>query len=162
MTTPLRLRELLKEPFGPYPVEEILERNAPKALFRLESTRLFFKDEPIGFVTPISPICLCLCFRRLDETEFITTPPRGSRLLDPRTNKAETPVDVFGILRLNKMSYLTETGRIRLQAELRQRDVPGRRLTLERLFGDGKISGSTIRVYLRFRKTHPAAFLTSK
>ncbi|EDR13790.1 uncharacterized protein LACBIDRAFT_322967, partial [Laccaria bicolor S238N-H82] len=84
-----------------------------------------------------------------DETEFITTPPRGSRLLDPRTNKAETPVDVYGILRLNKTAYLTETGRIRLRAELRQRDGPGSGLTLERLFGDGKNSGSTIRVYLR-------------
>jgi hypothetical protein len=162
MTAPLRLNELLKAPFGPYPVEEIMEENAPKALFRLESTRLFFKGEPIGFVIPISPIGVSLCFLRLDETEFITTPPRGSRLLDPRTNKAETPVDVFGILRLNKTAYLTETGRIRLQAELRQRDGSGSGLTLDRLFGDGKNSGSTIRVYLRFRKTHPAAFLTSK
>lgn len=122
----------------------------------------FSKTNQLGSLPPSRPFVSCLCFLRLDETEFITTPPRGSRLLDPRTNKAETPVDVFGILRLNKTSYLTETGRIRLQAELRQRDVPGRRLTLERLFGDGKNSGSTIRVYLRFRKTHPAAFLTSK
>ena len=77
MTTPFRLSELLKEPFGPYPVEEILERNAPKALFRLESTRLFFKDEPIGFVTPISPICLLLMFPQVGRNRVYYHPSSG-------------------------------------------------------------------------------------
>lgn len=73
---------------------------------------------------------------------------------------------MIGVLEIEKLDWLSDTGRKWLGSDLRRRDDEKRtagkasQLTLEWIYGDGINSGSTISVWLKFDKAMSAAYMT--
>ena len=129
---------LLKEPFGPYPDELILQNHDTHTL-QLTSVRLQFEGGKgaIG----------------LDDTEWPTKP---------------IPiVYFFGIIEIDKLNWLSEQGLGYLQTDLIQRDlemsgkVASRPLQLASLYPmfNGKLSNLRMRVWVRGKKAVSANFM---
>jgi hypothetical protein len=95
----------------------------------------------------------------LDETELLDEAPPSSRFV-------KNPVEVIGVLGIEKLDWLSDKGREWLSFDLRRRDdqkkIAGKpsQLTLEAVYGDGVNSGSTISVWLKFDKSMSAAYMT--
>lgn len=70
------------------------------------------------------------------------------------------------MLEIEKLDWLSETGKKWLSFDLRKRDndlkIAGKpsQLSLEAIYGDGVNSGSTISVWLKFEKILGAAYMT--
>ncbi|KXN86909.1 hypothetical protein AN958_09504, partial [Leucoagaricus sp. SymC.cos] len=141
----MSLSKLLEDPFGPYPDQNILNPKWPRR----------------GEIRPTLTSVLLRCNREdigLDETELIHDASPTSRFV-------KHPVEVMGVLEIEKLDWLSETGRRWLEFDLRRRDVEmsigrGSRLTLESVYGDGVNSGSTISVWVKFEKSMSAAYMT--
>lgn len=95
----------------------------------------------------------------LDETEYLKEAPSSSRI-------AEHDVETFGVLEIERLDWLSETGKEWLVQDLRKRDddfkIVGKpsRISLESVYGDGVNSGSTISVWLKFDKILSATYMT--
>jgi hypothetical protein len=95
----------------------------------------------------------------LDETELLKEAPSSSRI-------AQHAVETFGVLEIEKLDWLSETGKKWIAQDLRKRDddfrTVGRpsQMTLESVYGDGVNSGSTISVWVKFDKILSAAYMT--
>ncbi|GLB36142.1 hypothetical protein LshimejAT787_0304300 [Lyophyllum shimeji] len=133
--------KLLKDPFGPYPEEDILSddvRRLPLKSFYMESG-----GAPIGF----------------DETEFVTTPPSTSRI-------ALEPTEFYGLLKIESLNWLSPQGKEWLQLDLQERDLelnPQRtasRLTLSSIYGERRNEGSRLLVQIYGVKAQSARFMT--
>lgn len=70
------------------------------------------------------------------------------------------------MLEIEKLDWLSETGKKWLSFDLRKRDndlkIAGKpsQLSLEAIYGDGVNNGSTISVWLKFEKILGAAYMT--
>ncbi|THU92103.1 hypothetical protein K435DRAFT_216770 [Dendrothele bispora CBS 962.96] len=146
MPKSLNLRQLISQPLGPYPESLILSESFPR--------------KGSGFVPRLSSVYIDANKRAsgLDYTEFVGVAPGGL-----------PHVRFFGILEIENLSWLSDTGRECLQTELRERDGKLNRLdessrsglTLERLYGSRPGEGSKICVWLCCEKNVAAAFLTT-
>ncbi|KAJ7709466.1 hypothetical protein B0H17DRAFT_1028079 [Mycena rosella] len=156
---PLPIKDLLKEPFGPYPDCDILDpafKPQGTKLLQLERLRLQRDGQYIG----------------LDSIERYLEPPTASQA-NP------SPVYLFGVLVIQELAWLSSAGRIILTKELNKRDVKLsnprssqnsrkstqlRELRLEPLYGQtpGFGEGFKIKVWLRCQKENAAMFMTAK
>jgi hypothetical protein len=71
-----------------------------------------------------------------------------------------------GVLEIDRLDWLSETGRLWLEYDLRKRDddksiaAPPSQLTLQAVYGDGVNSGSKISVWVKFDKNSSALYMT--
>jgi hypothetical protein len=145
MSPKFKFQQLINEPFGPYPDDEILSPSFPPPGFlpTLEVLALECANEAIGF----------------DECEHILAPSQNSLT-------ARHPVFFYGLLKIESLGWLSENGTDLLEAELRHRDqllhphIERSGITLERLYGNFKGRGSTISVYIRCEKKMAAEYMT--
>ncbi|KAJ7685539.1 hypothetical protein DFH06DRAFT_1313832 [Mycena polygramma] len=148
---PPSFKDLIKEPFGPYPDSLILRTPPGKKLLQLRRLRIQQNNKFIG----------------LDACE---------RYLDPPA-KASSPVFFFGVLVIDQLSWLSEAGNAFLKDDLNKRDenwtgqrasqnsrksTQPRQLKLEALYGQMPGNGFKIKVWIRCEKESAAMFLTSK
>ncbi|XP_006458049.1 hypothetical protein AGABI2DRAFT_115068 [Agaricus bisporus var. bisporus H97] len=142
------LRKLLEDPFGPYPDYRILNPEWPRKSGSV----------PRPVLTSVHMKCGGRSIG-LDETELLKEAPSSSRI-------AQHNVETFGVLEIEKLNWLTETGKRWLEQDLRKRDddfkTAGKasQLSLETVYGDGVNSGSTISVWLKFDKILSATYMT--
>ncbi|KAJ7112436.1 hypothetical protein C8R43DRAFT_152254 [Mycena crocata] len=143
------MKELLQEPFGPYPDSVMLDsRYQPKGtnLPQLRRLKLLREGKVIG----------------LDESErYLDPPPTASR-----------PVVFLGVLIIEDLKWLSSTGRALLESDLNERDAtwPGQRFTdnskkttkgRELTLGVTYRKGLKITVWVRCEKETPAMFRTA-
>ncbi|KAJ6490487.1 hypothetical protein DFH09DRAFT_1208675 [Mycena vulgaris] len=151
---PVTIKELIKEPFGPYPDYVVLNPNHnPQGtkLARLERLRLQQDGRFIG----------------LDNCERYLAAP----------DKASSAVFFFGVLLIEKLDWLSQAGRILLEKELNKRDVElsghrssqnsrkttqVRHLTLGGLYGQVPGQGSRIKVWIQCVKESAAMYMTAR
>ncbi|KDQ61582.1 hypothetical protein JAAARDRAFT_190322 [Jaapia argillacea MUCL 33604] len=131
-------------PFGPYLEQDLLSevcKSTPTEVLKLECLMMEQQGRPTG----------------LTETES----------LNPDNRR---PSRIRGILTIHYLSWLSVSGRKRLEADVRKRDCTegGRHesgLTLQSIYGDAKgrrhVSGMKIRVIVQGEQALPALFLTS-
>ncbi|KAJ6502147.1 hypothetical protein C8R45DRAFT_610428 [Mycena sanguinolenta] len=149
---PASLKQLIEEPFGPYPDHVILSSSwIPKGknLPQLRRLRIRQNDESIG----------------LDTCEHLVPPTRPSN-----------PVSCFGVLVIESLAWLSDTGKILLARELNKRDAnwagarssqkskktaPSGGLTLQAVYGQQPVGGSKISVWINFEKENAALFMTA-
>ncbi|KAJ6531297.1 hypothetical protein B0H19DRAFT_1191117 [Mycena capillaripes] len=151
---PPTIKELIEEPFGPYPDSVILNPGWVPQGTKLPQLR-----------------CLRLCqneqFIGLDTCERFLVPPK----------RASSPVSFFGVLIIEQLAWLSEAGKTFLKSDLNARDetFPGQRasqnsrkatqrreLTLEGLYGQMPAGGSRIKVWILCEKENRAMFMTTK
>ncbi|KAF7363793.1 hypothetical protein MSAN_01037200 [Mycena sanguinolenta] len=146
------IKQLIEEPFGPYPDHIILSSSGipqGKNLPRLRRLRLRQNNKIIG----------------LDTCEHLVPPTKSSN-----------PVSCFGVLVIESLAWLSDTGRILLAKELNKRDenwagarskqnsksaAPNQALTLEGVYGKKPARGSKISVWINFEKESPASFMAA-
>ncbi|KAJ7481223.1 hypothetical protein B0H11DRAFT_1237172 [Mycena galericulata] len=149
---PPTIKELIDEPFGPYPDYVILDPGyRPKGakLPQLRRLRLSQDGQSIG----------------LDTSERYLSSPK----------KASSPVLFFGVLVIEKLTWLSEAGKQFLTCDLNERDgnwtgqrssqnsrksTQFRNLTLPGLYGQKPSEGFKIKVWIRCEKEVPAMFMT--
>ncbi|KAJ7085726.1 hypothetical protein B0H15DRAFT_366086 [Mycena belliarum] len=149
---PPTLRELLKEPFGPYPDYAILDSSYKpqgKKLPQLERLRLRQDNQFIGF----------------DSCERYLIPP----------DKEPSTVFFLGVLVIQKLEWLSPAGKDLLTKELNIRDsklsvrrssqnsrksTQLRELSLESLYGHTPGEGFRIKVWIRCEKDKSAMYMT--
>lgn len=91
--------------------------------------------------------------------EFLQEAPPSSRIVTHQ-------VKVIGVLEIERLDWLSGTGREWLESDLRRRDDEKKtaakpsQLTLEAIYGDGVNSGSKISIWLKFDKILSAAYMT--
>lgn len=96
-----------------------------------------------------------------DETELLKEAPSTSKIVINQ-------VRVIGVLEIERLDWLSETGREWLEADVRTRDdeksfaTKPSQLTLDAIYGDGVNSGSKISVWLKFDKILSAAYMTRR
>ncbi|KAJ7574404.1 hypothetical protein C8J56DRAFT_979544 [Mycena floridula] len=90
------LLELFKDPFGPYPEENILASWPVKRALKMTEVHMEWEDEVTG----------------LDETELIAAP-----------SEKRPPIYFFGVVEIEKLSWLSVEGKAWLQQDLRTRDM---------------------------------------
>lgn len=97
---------------------------------------------------------------RLDQSEYIGSPPHGSRII-------HNAVLFYGKLEIESLDWLSAQGRQWLETDLRQRDSQlnqqgGRSgLTLARIYGDVKKEGSRITVWIQGEKNMSVRYLST-
>ncbi|KAF9466306.1 hypothetical protein BDZ94DRAFT_1306300 [Collybia nuda] len=143
MAPPLNIHKLLKDPFGPYYEDIVLDAKFSRGkTLDLISVTFECGGSPIG----------------LDETEFIISAPGNSRIV-------QHPVYFFGKLQIASLSWLTPKAKKWLEDDLRKRDEDlnlrggNSGLTLERLYGNMSNEGSHITVLIGCEKSMNALFL---
>ncbi|KAI0073138.1 hypothetical protein K474DRAFT_1774959 [Panus rudis PR-1116 ss-1] len=137
------IRALLSKPFGPYKDADILAptfKSVPRRPIELHNVLLSSNNVVVGLDT-------CEMYQR----EY---------------NPEHSNVTIQGVLLLNNISDLSEEGRAMLQSDIRKRDGPRSKLTLESIYGgrtsqrNGK-SGFVIKICIEATKKLTAGFLTS-
>ncbi|KAF7363803.1 hypothetical protein MSAN_01038200 [Mycena sanguinolenta] len=150
---PASLKHLIEEPFGPYPDHVILNSSwTPRGksfLPQLRRLRIRQNNESIG----------------LDTCENLVAPTNPSN-----------PIFCFGVLVIQNLAWLSDTGKILLARELNKRDenwagarssqnsgkvAPSGRLTLQAVYGQQPARGSKISVWINFEKENAALFMTA-
>ncbi|KAH9482573.1 hypothetical protein JR316_0004673 [Psilocybe cubensis] len=136
--------KMLEHIYGPY-TEAILRADFPRPGVKLvmNDLRLFFKGDPkpTGF----------------DETEYITSPPVGSRI-------SKNPDVIFmGVIEIDDLEWLSDEGLVYLTRDVQE--VAGNEgianLTLQRLYSARRADAARVKVRLYCRKSLLAHFLTS-
>ncbi|KAJ7940259.1 hypothetical protein B0H13DRAFT_1937271 [Mycena leptocephala] len=150
---PPPIKELIKEPFGPYPDYAILNPSWIPTGTKLPQLR---------------------CLRLRQDGQFIGL-DTCERYLEPPA-KPSSPVSFFGVLIIEKLEWLSEAGKTFLKRDLNERDETWlgkrmsqnslkshqpRRLTLEGLYSQPPAGGFRIKVWVLCEKETPAMFLTA-